>query len=100
MNPPLRQTAAAALWTSATPPAARTRGHSAAIRRPCPPGLAEILAARHILLVVTGAAKAPVLRALLRQPPGVELPASWLQGHPQVEVIADRAALALAEQPA
>jgi 6-phosphogluconolactonase/glucosamine-6-phosphate isomerase/deaminase len=43
-----------------------------------------------------------VLRALLRQPPGVELPASWLQGHPQVEVIADRAALALAlaEQPA
>jgi glucosamine-6-phosphate deaminase len=65
-------------------------------------GLAEILAARRILLVVTGAAKAPVLRALLRQPPGVELPASWLQGHPQVEVIADRAALALAlaEQPA
>jgi glucosamine-6-phosphate deaminase len=63
-------------------------------------GLAEILAARRILLVVTGAAKAPVLRALLRQPPGAELPASWLQGHPQVEVIADRAALALAEQPA
>lgn len=65
-------------------------------------GLAEILAARRILLVVTGAAKAPVLRALLRQRATAELPASWLQGHPQVEVIADRAALALAlaEQPA
>jgi len=59
-------------------------------------GLAEILAARRILLVVTGAAKAPVLRALLRQRATAELPASWLQGHPQVEVIADRAALALA----
>ncbi|MFM7286398.1 MAG: glucosamine-6-phosphate deaminase [Cyanobium sp.] len=65
-------------------------------------GLAEIMAARRILLVVTGAAKAPVLRALLRQRATAELPASWLQGHPQVEVIADRAALALAlaEQPA
>lgn len=64
-------------------------------------GLAEILAARRILLVVTGPAKAPVLPALLGQPPGAELPASWLQGHPQVEVIADRAALALAlaQQP-
>jgi glucosamine-6-phosphate deaminase len=59
-------------------------------------GLAEILAARRILLVVTGAAKAPVLRALLSGPATAELPASWLQGHPQVEVIADRAALALA----
>jgi glucosamine-6-phosphate deaminase len=65
-------------------------------------GLAEILAARRILLVVTGAAKAPVLRALLGQDVSAELPASWLQGHPQVEVIADRAALALAlaRQPA
>lgn len=63
-------------------------------------GLADILAARRSLLVVTGAAKAPVLRALLREPPSPDLPASWLQGHPRVEVIADRAALALAQQPA
>lgn len=56
-------------------------------------GLAEILAARRILLVVTGAAKADVLGRLLRQRPSPELPASWLQGHPAVEVVADRAAL-------
>jgi glucosamine-6-phosphate deaminase len=56
-------------------------------------GLAEILAAERILLVVTGAAKAAVLGRLLRQPPAPELPASWLQGHPDVTVIADRSAL-------
>lgn len=56
-------------------------------------GLAEILAADRILLVVSGAAKADVLGRLLRQQPSPELPASWLQGHPAVAVIADRAAL-------
>lgn len=56
-------------------------------------GLAEILAARRILVVVTGAAKADVLGRLLRRRPSPELPASWLQGHPAVEVVADRAAL-------
>lgn len=56
-------------------------------------GLAEILAARRILLVVTGAAKADVLGRLLRQRPSPDLPASWLQEHPAVEVVADRPAL-------
>ncbi|MFU8886209.1 MAG: glucosamine-6-phosphate deaminase [Cyanobacteriota bacterium] len=56
-------------------------------------GLAEILAARRILLVVTGASKAAVLARLLRDPPSAALPASWLQGHPAVTVVADRAAL-------
>jgi glucosamine-6-phosphate deaminase len=56
-------------------------------------GLAEILAAERILLVVTGAAKAPVLARLLHEPPSAELPASWLQGHPAVTLVADRAAL-------
>jgi glucosamine-6-phosphate deaminase len=55
-------------------------------------GLAEILAAETILLVVTGAAKAPVLRRLLQEPPSPALPASWLQRHPAITVIADRAA--------
>jgi glucosamine-6-phosphate deaminase len=56
-------------------------------------GLAEILAAEQIVLVVTGAAKAPVLRRVLEEPPGADLPASWLRGHPAVRVFADGAAL-------
>lgn len=56
-------------------------------------GMVEILAARQVLLVVTGAAKAPVLKRLLQDPPSPELPASWLQRHPSVSVIADQAAI-------
>ena len=56
-------------------------------------GLAEILSAERILLVVTGAAKAPVLRRVLEESPHADLPASWLQLHPSVSVIADGAAL-------
>lgn len=56
-------------------------------------GLAEILAADRVLLVVTGAAKAPVLARLLQEPPSPDLPASWLQRHPAVTLVVDRAAL-------
>lgn len=56
-------------------------------------GLREILAARSLLLVVTGASKAPILRQLLSAPPGPELPASWLRRHPDVTVFVDREAL-------
>jgi glucosamine-6-phosphate deaminase len=56
-------------------------------------GLAEILAAERILLVVTGAAKADILGRCLREPPGPDRPASWLQHHPDVTVIADVTAL-------
>ena len=52
-------------------------------------GTAEIRAARRLLLVVTGAAKAQVLRRCLLEPPGPELPASWLQGHPGLRVVVD-----------
>ena len=55
-------------------------------------GLADILEADEILLVVTGPAKAGILRRVLEEPPNLGLPASWLQGHPAVTVIADRAA--------
>jgi len=59
-------------------------------------GLREIQAAERLLLVVTGAAKAEVLaRALLREPPRPELPASWIQLHPRALVMADGAAAAL-----
>ena len=56
-------------------------------------GLAEILAAERILLVVTGASKAAILKRALQEPPCPEVPASWLQHHPRLEVVADRAAL-------
>jgi glucosamine-6-phosphate deaminase len=57
-------------------------------------GLAEILAAERILLVVTGAAKAEMLRRALLEPPCPQVPASWLQGHPRLEVLVDGAAAA------
>lgn len=56
-------------------------------------GLREILAASRILLVVTGAAKAAVLRRLLEEPAGAELPASWLRHHPDITLLVDQAAL-------
>jgi glucosamine-6-phosphate deaminase len=56
-------------------------------------GLAEILAAQRLLLVVTGAAKAGILARLLSQQPSPALPASWLQGHPNLTLVADQAAL-------
>lgn len=62
-------------------------------------GMKEILAAERILLVVTGAEKAAVLRRALHEPPTADLPASWLQRHPAVTVVADEAALAGAADP-
>ncbi|WP_185465041.1 glucosamine-6-phosphate deaminase [Synechococcus sp. BSA11S] len=56
-------------------------------------GLEQILGAERILLVVSGSAKAGILARLLREPPGPSLPASWLQGHPGLHLIVDRAAL-------
>jgi glucosamine-6-phosphate deaminase len=55
-------------------------------------GTAEILAARRVLLVVTGSAKAEILRRTLQEPPSPAVPASWLQGHPQLTVLVDAAA--------
>ncbi|MCX5937806.1 MAG: glucosamine-6-phosphate deaminase [Cyanobium sp. LacPavin_0920_WC12_MAG_62_9] len=56
-------------------------------------GLAEILAAQRLLLVVTGAAKAGILARLLAEQPSPALPASWLQGHTNLTLVADQAAL-------
>jgi glucosamine-6-phosphate deaminase len=56
-------------------------------------GLAEILEARRLVLVVTGAGKARVLRRLLEELPSPELPASWLRDHPDCLLLVDRAAL-------
>lgn len=63
-------------------------------RRAITVGLKEILAARQLVLVVTGAAKAGILARALAAPPTAEVPASWLQHHPDLQVLADPAAAA------
>ena len=55
-------------------------------------GIAPLLAARRVLLIVTGAHKRDVLRRTLDEPPSAKLPASWLRAHPRTLVLADRAA--------
>lgn len=55
-------------------------------------GAGAIFSARHILLLVTGEEKAQALRALLHGPITPRLPASLLQLHPAVTILADRAA--------
>jgi glucosamine-6-phosphate deaminase len=58
-------------------------------------GLGTIREARHLLMVVNGADKAEVLAAALHGPVSAECPASVLQLHPHVTVVADEAAAAL-----
>lgn len=55
-------------------------------------GIGTILDARSLLLVASGAAKAPALTAALRGPVTADLPASAVQRHPDVTVVADPAA--------
>lgn len=57
-------------------------------------GMGTILKARRILLLVTGAAKAATVAAMIEGPITTHLPASFLQLHDNVEVICDAAAAA------
>ena len=61
-------------------------------------GMGPLLASREIWLLVTGAAKAEILHRSLTDPIGPEVPASYLQTHPNVAVLADQAAMARFEQ--
>ena len=57
-------------------------------------GLASMLEAREILLVVSGAHKRAILRETLAPMPSADVPASWLQSATgEVVVLADREAL-------
>ncbi len=56
-------------------------------------GVATILAARRIVLVASGTAKAAALRSALLGPVTADNPASFLQRHPDVTVVADLDAL-------
>jgi glucosamine-6-phosphate deaminase len=56
-------------------------------------GLGTILSARKIVLIVSGEAKAEIVRRSLEETPTLEVPASWLQGvGDRLHVILDRAA--------
>jgi glucosamine-6-phosphate deaminase len=55
-------------------------------------GLGTISGARHLVLVATGAAKAPAVRAMAEGPVSASCPASVLQLHPHVSVLVDEAA--------
>ena len=57
-------------------------------------GLGTILRARHLLLLATGAAKAEALAAAVEGPLTAQCPASVLQLHPHVSVLADEPAAA------
>lgn len=57
-------------------------------------GLGTIMEARHLLLVVSGADKAEILAAALQGPVSAGCPASILQRHAHVTVVADEAAAA------
>ncbi|MGN6412739.1 glucosamine-6-phosphate deaminase [Flexivirga sp.] len=57
-------------------------------------GIGTILEARSILLLASGARKAQALARAVEQPPTADCPASWLQRHPDVLVVADEAAAA------
>jgi len=58
-------------------------------------GIATLMGARQVLLLVSGAGKAEILKCALKGPVGPEVPASFLQAHPRLTVLADRAAGAL-----
>ncbi len=58
-------------------------------------GIGTVMAARKILMVVTGRDKAEILKASLQGPITPQVPASILQLHPDVTVICDEAAASL-----
>ena len=55
-------------------------------------GMRSLAGARELLMLVSGAAKAPALRAMLEGEPGPGSPASLLRTHPRLTVVCDTAA--------
>jgi glucosamine-6-phosphate deaminase len=57
-------------------------------------GVARLLQAREIWLLVTGPGKAGILARALEGPEGPDCPATWLRRHPALRVVADEPAAA------
>lgn len=58
-------------------------------------GIGEIMAAKKILIVASGKAKAPIIKEMLYGPVTPHVPASILRFHPDVVLVADEDALSL-----
>lgn len=56
-------------------------------------GMRQVLSARRIVLLATGPSKAEAVAAMLDGPLTTWCPASWLQTHPDVTLVLDRAAV-------
>ena len=70
-------------------------GEEAVPREALTVGLGTLWSAQAVVVLVTGAAKAPALRAMLQEPPSPACPASLLRTHPRLVVVCDRAAAGL-----
>lgn len=75
--------------------AAEGYGTDASPKRGITIGLARLLEARELWLLVTGDRKAGILRAALEGPETPDVPASYLRRHPNWRVMADDAAARL-----
>ena len=58
-------------------------------------GIGEIMAARRILILASGKAKAPIIKEMLTGPVRPQVPASILRFHKNVTLVADEEALSL-----
>lgn len=74
--------------------AAAAFGGEAVPERALTTGLGTLYRARELILLATGAAVAPALRAMLEQPAGRESPASLLRDHARLTIVCDREAAA------
>ncbi len=58
-------------------------------------GIGEIMAAKKILILASGKAKAEAIKGMVAGPVSPQMPASILQFHPDVTLVADKEALSL-----
>jgi glucosamine-6-phosphate deaminase len=61
-------------------------------------GLDLLLESRHLLLLVTGRSKRDILHRTVLGPVTPDVPASYIQNHPQVTILVDRAAWSMEER--